>query len=78
MENVTPITIEKKASYMLGTNYTLPGSAKNFANFFLDKKNAKAIYTKYTRFAADRDLEMGLISPAEHKALMKELFGKRV
>ena len=78
MENATPVVIEKKDSYMLGTNYTLPGSPKNFANFFVDKKNAKAVYTKYTRFAADRDLEMGLISPAEHKALMKELFGKRV
>ena len=70
----------KTSRFALGTNFTMPcvNGSKNWKNFFVDKKNAKAVYTKYTRFAADRDLEMGLISPAEHKALMKELFGKRV
>lgn len=59
--------------YALGTNYTMPGSKTNFDNFFVDKKNAKAIYTKYTRFAAKRDKEMGLITDAAYNEIMRQL-----
>lgn len=66
-----------KAKYVIGSNYTIPGSGKNWKNFFVDRKNSKAVNTKYRSFAAKRDLEMGLISEAEYKATMKELFGKK-
>ena len=59
--------------YALGTNYTMPGSKTNFDNFFVDKKNAKAIYTKYTRFSAKRDKEMGLITDASQSEIMRQL-----
>ena len=67
----------KYLSYLL-TPATVCLAVPLYEQIQLLKKNAKAVYTKYTRFAADRDLEMRLISPAEHKALMKELFGKRI
>ena len=63
----------KTSRYALGTNYTMPGSKTNFDNFFVDKKNAKAIYTKYTRFAAKRDKEMGLITDAAYNEIMHQL-----
>ena len=59
--------------YALGTNYTMPGSKTNFDNFFVDKKNAKAIYTKYTRFSAKRDKEMGLITDAACNEIIRQL-----
>ena len=59
--------------YALGTNYTMPGSKTNFDNFFVDKKNAKAIYTKYIRFSAKRDKEMGLITDAAYNEIMRQL-----
>lgn len=73
----TTVEIPKKSRYKLGANYTMPGSPDNFKFFFVDKKNAKAVYTKYTSFAAKRDLEMGLITEAEYRDIMKSLFGKR-
>lgn len=63
----------KISRYALGTNYTMPGSVTNFDNFFIDKKNAKAVYTKYTRFAAKRDKEMGLITDAAYNEIMRQL-----
>ena len=59
--------------YALGTNYTMPGSKTNFDNFFVDKKNAKAIYTKYIRFSAKRDKEMGLITDAACNEIIRQL-----
>lgn len=63
----------KTSRYALGTNYTMPGSVTNFDNFFIDKKNAKAVYTKYTRFATKRDREMGLITDAAYNEIMRQL-----
>lgn len=63
----------KTSRYALGTNYTMPGSVTNFDNFFIDKKNAKAVYTKYTRFATKRDKEMGLITDAAYNEIMRQL-----
>ena len=66
-----------KSRYMLGTNYTMPASGKNWKNFFVDRKNSKAVNSKYRAFSAKRDLEMGLISETDYKLIMKELFGKK-
>ena len=63
----------KTSRYALGTNYTMPGSKTNFDNFFVDKKNAKAVYAKYTRFAAKRNKEMGLITDADYNEIMRQL-----
>lgn len=63
----------KTSRYALGNNYTMPGSKTNFDNFFVDKKNAKAVYTKYTRFAAKRNKEMGLITDADYNEIMRQL-----
>lgn len=67
----------KTSRYALGTNYTVPGSKTNFDNFFVDKKNAKAVYTKYTRFSAKRDKEMGLIADAAYNEIMRQLNFKK-
>lgn len=67
----------KTSRYALGTNYTMPGSVNNFDNFFVDKKNAKAVYTKYTRFAAKRDKEMGLITDTAYNEIMRQLSLKK-
>ena len=67
----------KTSRYALGTNYTMPGSVNNFDNFFIDKKNAKAVYTKYTRFAAKRDKEMCLITDAVYNEIMRQLSLKK-
>lgn len=66
----------KRASDRWGTNYTFPSSGKNWRNFFLDKKNAKAVYTKYVVFGAKRDLKDGAISDKRYQEIRKELFGK--
>ena len=50
MDNAT--VVSTKSKYELGSNYTMPGSDGNFKNFFVDKKNAKAVHTKYVRFSA--------------------------
>lgn len=71
MDNAT--VVSTKSKYELGSNYTMPGSGGNFKNFFVDKKNAKAVHTKYVRFSAKRDLENGLISEAQYKAILKDL-----
>lgn len=71
MDNST--NIPTKSKYELGSNYTMPGSDGNFKNFFVDKKNAKAVHTKYVRFSAKRDLENGLISEVQYKAILKDL-----
>ena len=71
MDNTT--NIPTKSKYELGSNYTMPGSEKNFKNFFIDKKNAKAVHTKYTRFGAKRDLENGIISEGQYREVLKNL-----
>lgn len=71
MDNTTSTSTETK--YKLGSNYTMPGSDRNFKNFFIDKKNAKAVHTKYVRFSAKRDLENGLISEGQYKSILKDL-----
>ena len=71
MDNTTSTSTETK--YKLGSNYTMPGSDGNFKNFFIDKKNAKAVHTKYVRFGAKRDLENGLISEGQYRSILKDL-----
>lgn len=71
MDNTTSTSTETK--YKLGSNYTMPGSDRNFKNFFIDKKNAKAVHTKYVRFSAKRDLENGLISEGQYRSILKDL-----
>lgn len=68
--------VKNKSRYALGTNYTMPGSG-NWKNFNVDRKNAKAVYTKYTRFAAKRDLEMGIITQVVYDNIMRELNFKK-
>ena len=71
MDNAT--VVSTKSKYELGSNYTMPGSGKNFKNFFVDKKNAKAVHTKYVRFSAKRDLEADIITEGEYKEILKGL-----
>lgn len=71
MDNTTSTSTETK--YKLGSNYTMPGSDRNFKNFFIDKKNTKAVHTKYVRFSAKRDLENGLISEGQYRSILKDL-----
>ena len=76
MDNTTSTSTETK--YKLGSNYTMPGSDGNFKNFFIDKKNAKAVHTKYVRFSAKRDLENGLISEGQYRSILKDLLQGKV
>lgn len=71
MDNAT--VVSTKSKYELGSNYTMPGSGKNFKNFFVDKKNARAVHTKYIRFSAKRDLENGIISEGQYREILKNL-----
>ena len=65
----------KTSRFALGTNFTMPcaNDSKNWKNFFVDKKNAKAVHTKYVRFGAKQDLKNGLITEDQYKEILRQL-----
>ena len=51
--------------------------SKFFKNFLLDRKCAKNVFLKYTRFMAKQDLQNGVISEGTYKEILKQLNFKK-
>ena len=51
--------------------------SKSFKNFLLDRKCAKNVFSKYTRFMAKQDLQNGVISEGTYKEILKQLNFKK-
>ena len=51
--------------------------SKSFKNFLLDRKCAKNVFSKYTRFMAKQDLQNDAISEGTYKEILKQLNFKK-
>ena len=65
-------TVHSKAKFNERIDYS-----KSFKNFLLDRKCAKNVFSKYTRFMAKRDLQNGVISEGTSKEILKQLNFKK-
>lgn len=63
--------MEKK--FIMPTNITMPGSKSQWKNFFVDKKNEKAIHTRFKIFNAKQSLKNGEISEDQFRMIMKSI-----
>ncbi len=64
----------EQKKYVFPSNLTMPGSGKNFKNFCVDKKNARAVHDKFVRFNAKQDLKNGVITEYQYNEILKQIF----